>query len=131
VAGADLRGQIEKEERDLAVRPRHGCHCLRLRYSVSTPTDVLETLARLGADPENAVYLQAPATEAAIESLQSDARRDRGDAVPESYIRLLRLTDRRGRGFQIINMGYPDEQLESFATFEELLRRVFEEQQVL
>jgi hypothetical protein len=135
--------------------------------------DVLETLARLGADSANAVYLQAAATETAIESLQSDARRDLGEAVPQSYVRLLRLTngvqingayfkkaehlvlenldvprpetivlgnsgnvveyvfDRRDRGFHIINMGYPDEQLESFATFEELLQRVFEEQQVL
>jgi hypothetical protein len=137
------------------------------------PMDVLETLARLGADPANAVYLQAPATEAAIESMQSDARRDLGEAVPESYVRLLRLTngvqingayfkkaehlvlenldvprpeiivlgnsgnveeyvfDRRDRRFHIINMGYPDEQLESFATFEELLVKVMKDEQVL
>jgi len=39
--------------------------------------------------------------------------------------------DRRDRRFHTINMGYPDERIDSFATFEELLITVMREQQVL
>ena len=39
--------------------------------------------------------------------------------------------DRRDRQFHIINIGFPEERLASYATFEELLRAVLEEQQVI
>jgi hypothetical protein len=39
--------------------------------------------------------------------------------------------DRRDRRFHMIKMGYPDEQLESFDAFEELLFAVMKNQQVL
>jgi len=39
--------------------------------------------------------------------------------------------DRRDRRFHMIKMGYPDEQLESFDTFERLLFAVMKNQQVL
>jgi gamma-glutamyl AIG2-like cyclotransferase len=54
---------------------------------------VYDTLARLGADPERAVYLRPGAGEAAIRNLQRDARKELGEQVPESFVRLLRLTN--------------------------------------
>jgi hypothetical protein len=54
---------------------------------------VYETMARLGADPERAVYLRPGASEAAIRNLQRDARQGLGEEVPESFVRLLRLTN--------------------------------------
>jgi hypothetical protein len=38
--------------------------------------------------------------------------------------------DRRDRRFHTINMGFPDESLASFESFEEMLLTVFREQQV-
>jgi hypothetical protein len=38
--------------------------------------------------------------------------------------------DRRDRRFHEINMGYPDERMASFDTFEELLWAVFDEEQI-
>jgi hypothetical protein len=54
---------------------------------------VYDTLARLGAEPGRAVYLRPPAGEAAILNLQRDARARLGEEVPESFVRLLRLTN--------------------------------------
>jgi hypothetical protein len=54
---------------------------------------VHDTLARLGADPERAVYLRPGAREAAIRTLQHDARTKLGAEVPESFVRLLKLTN--------------------------------------
>ena len=54
---------------------------------------VYDTLARLGADPERAVYLRPGAGETAILNLQRDARTSLGAQVPESFVRLLRLTN--------------------------------------
>jgi hypothetical protein len=54
---------------------------------------VYDTLARLGADPERAVYLRPGAGEAAILNLQRDAPTRLGEQVPESFVRLLRLTN--------------------------------------
>jgi hypothetical protein len=53
---------------------------------------VYDTLARLGADPERAVYLRPGADEVAIRNLQRDALNRLGEEVPESFVRLLRLT---------------------------------------
>ena len=54
---------------------------------------VYDTLARLGADPGRAVYLRPPAGEAAILNLQREARTKLGEEVPESFVRLLRLSN--------------------------------------
>ena len=54
---------------------------------------VYDTLARLGADPETAVYLRPGAGDTAILNLQRDARTRLGAQVPESFVRLLRLTN--------------------------------------
>lgn len=56
-------------------------------------SSVYDTLARLGADPERAVYLRPGAGEIAIVNLQRDARTRLGEQVPESFVRLLRLTN--------------------------------------
>jgi gamma-glutamylcyclotransferase (GGCT)/AIG2-like uncharacterized protein YtfP len=56
-------------------------------------SSVYETLSRLGADSEKAVYLKPGASEAAIDTLQREARKDLGEEVPESFVRLLRLTN--------------------------------------
>jgi hypothetical protein len=56
-------------------------------------SSVYDTLTRLGADPERAVYLRPGAGEAAIRNLQRDARERLGEHVPESFVRLLRLTN--------------------------------------
>jgi hypothetical protein len=132
---------------------------------------VYDTLARLGADPERAVYLRPGAGEAAILDLQRDARMRLGEPVPESFVRFLRLTngaqingaffkeaenlvlenldvprpnvivlgnagnvdedvfDRRDRHFHIVTFGFEDERVDSFRTFEELLLRVFRDQE--
>jgi Gamma-glutamyl cyclotransferase, AIG2-like len=130
-----------------------------------------DTLARLGADPERAVYLRPGAGEAAILNLQRAARTRLGEQVPESFVRLLRLTngaqingaffkeaenlvlenldvprpdlivlgnagnvdeyvfDTRDRHFHIVTFGFEDERVASFRTFEELLLRVFRDQE--
>ena len=59
----------------------------------SFASGVYETLSRLGADPERAVYLRPGAGEAAILNLQRDAGARLGAQVPESFVRLLRLTN--------------------------------------
>lgn len=54
---------------------------------------VYDTLARLGADPERAVYLKPAVDERAILNLQHDARAKLGEPVPESFVRFLRQTN--------------------------------------
>lgn len=53
----------------------------------------LTVLARLGSDPMSGVYLQPRGTKAAIARMQTDAERDLGEMVPESYSALLRVTN--------------------------------------
>lgn len=55
--------------------------------------DQLMTLARLGGDPTGSVYLQPAADEAAICRMQTAARRDLGEPVPDEYVALLRVTN--------------------------------------
>jgi hypothetical protein len=104
--------------------------------------------------------------------MQTGAKRELGESVPDAYVALLRITngvqingayfedaenlvptnldvpraeivvlghegnmeqyvfDKRDRRFHTINMGFPDERFESFDTFEEMLLRVIEEQQL-
>jgi hypothetical protein len=131
---------------------------------------VYDTLARLGAEPARAVYLKPAAGEAAILNLQRDARARLGEHIPDSFVRLLRLTngaqingalfkeaenlvlenldvprpgiialgnagnvdeyvfDTRDRHFHIVTFGFPNERIASFRTFEELLVRVFRDE---
>jgi len=135
--------------------------------------DVFELLVHLGSDQKKAVYLRPGCAEDAIERLQRDAQGNLGETIPDSYIRLLRLTngiqingayfkkaenlvaenldvpydeaivlgdegslaeyvfDKRDRQFHTINLGFPDERFESYATFEEMLWGVLREQQVI
>jgi Gamma-glutamyl cyclotransferase, AIG2-like len=132
---------------------------------------IYDTLARLGTDPERAVYLRPGAGETAILNLQRDARTRLGEQVPESFVRLLRLTngvqingaffkeaenlvlenldvprpnvivlgnagnvdeyvfDTREHDFHIVTLGSANERMASFRTFEELLLRVFRDQE--
>lgn len=71
-------------------------------------TAIVQMLAQLGSDPLSGVYLEPPADEATIAQLQTTARRDLGQPVPEAYLNLLRFTN----GVQI-NGAYfkPAEQL--------------------
>ncbi|MBL8798445.1 MAG: hypothetical protein JNM56_31410 [Planctomycetia bacterium] len=55
--------------------------------------NALATLARLGDDPLSGVHLQPIAGEAAIRRMQSAARRDLGEPVPDEYAALLRVTN--------------------------------------
>jgi len=57
------------------------------------PADALPTLVRLGTEEKRAVYLRPKANEAAIRRMQSAARRDLGEPVPEGYVALLRMTN--------------------------------------
>ena len=56
-------------------------------------TDAIDALVRLGADPDGGVYLRPPATEAAIDRMQAEARTALGGPVPAGYLDLLRRTD--------------------------------------
>jgi hypothetical protein len=98
---------VEVTDAELAAADRHEEAAGFRRVSVTLASDtpawayvdagfasgVYDTLARLGADPERAVYLRPGATEAAIRKLQRDARQELGEEVPESFVRLLRLTN--------------------------------------
>ena len=55
--------------------------------------DVLPALARLGADPMSAVYLNPGANEPSIRHMQEAAQREWGEPVPDAYTALLRLSN--------------------------------------
>jgi hypothetical protein len=57
------------------------------------PADALQTLLRLGSDQKHGVYLRPKASEMAIQQMQTDARRELGEAVPDGYVALLLLTN--------------------------------------
>jgi hypothetical protein len=58
-----------------------------------TPGEVQSALTRLVGDKVRAIHLRPRASEAAIQSMQKDARRDLGEPVPEEYLSLLRITN--------------------------------------
>lgn len=60
---------------------------------MSEAVDPLVTLTRLGSSPMSGVYLQPTADEAAIRRMQTAAIRDLGEAVPDDYVALLRVTN--------------------------------------
>jgi hypothetical protein len=68
----------------------------------SAGSDVFEVVGRLGTDPTSGVYLRPGASEDALRDLQVAARQRLGDPVPESYLRLLRLTN----GVQVNNATF-------------------------
>jgi hypothetical protein len=56
-------------------------------------TALLAMLSRLASEPRSTVYLQPPASEAAIAAMQAAASRELGDAVPGGYLALLRASN--------------------------------------
>jgi hypothetical protein len=54
---------------------------------------VLATLGRQGSDPMSGVYLRSAADEKAIRRMQEAARQHLGEAVPDGYEALLRVSD--------------------------------------
>jgi hypothetical protein len=63
------------------------------RHPKLKPADALPTLARLGADKQRAVYLRPKASEAAIRRMQTAAKRNLSELVPDAYVALLRITN--------------------------------------
>jgi hypothetical protein len=57
------------------------------------PADAIPALVRLGSAGGSSVYLRPSASEAAIGRMQVAARRDLGEAVPDGYLALLRVTN--------------------------------------
>lgn len=55
--------------------------------------DALALLVKLGGNPDRAVYLREPASEASIAAMQGHSQRDLGEVVPEEYVALLRITN--------------------------------------
>jgi hypothetical protein len=60
---------------------------------VAAGSDVFEIVGHLGKDPRSGVYVKRGCGEDALRKLQAAARQHLGEEVPESYIRLLRLTN--------------------------------------
>ncbi len=60
---------------------------------MSDAPNALETLRRRGADDTSGVYLRRGCDDEAIADMQAAAATHLGEAVPESYVRLLRLTN--------------------------------------
>jgi hypothetical protein len=57
------------------------------------PAEALHALAHLGANEKRAVYLRPKASDTAIRRMQVAAQRDLGEAVPDGYVALLRITN--------------------------------------
>lgn len=57
------------------------------------PADALPTIARLGAEKLGAVYLRPKASEVAIRQMQTAAKRNLGEVVPDAYVAFLRITN--------------------------------------
>jgi len=53
----------------------------------------LDVLVRLGKDPASGIYLNPGCSEEALRELQAGVRQHLGEEVPESYVRLLTLTN--------------------------------------
>jgi len=64
--------------------------------------DVLPALARLGADPLSAVYLNPGANDTSIRHMQDAAQRELGEPIPDAYAALLRISN----GVQINNAWF-------------------------
>jgi hypothetical protein len=63
------------------------------RRTASKAPDVFETLVRLGADPMSGVHLRPASKTSAIKRMQVAAKRDLGAEIPDSFVRLLRITN--------------------------------------
>lgn len=74
----------------------HGCWVVDLileKPKAMTDLDPFSLLAWLGGNPRSGVYLRPPCDEATLEHLQTAARRDLDEEVPQSFLRLLRITN--------------------------------------
>ncbi len=58
-----------------------------------TDRETLNLLVCLGKSDASGVYLRPPADEDAIAAMQAAAARELGEALPDSYLALLRMTD--------------------------------------
>lgn len=58
-----------------------------------TPADGIATLARLAAEGKRAVHLKPKASETAIRDMQTAAKKDLGEPVPEEFVALLRISN--------------------------------------
>ena len=63
------------------------------RVMSNTPADAFQAVAQLGADSTAGVDLAPGCDDAIINDMQSAAERELGEPIPQSYVRLLRITN--------------------------------------